>query len=155
MIRYTYFHFFISNMKKEKKDRKAKSVYAVLCCPIWCHSIGKTNKESNHPLFRFPISNFGKYYKAPQITEEQPSWLRCRPPHLDALSVILNCQKCLFPDLCLVFTVFSGVFLRWQPLAAPAKQFTTSPHVSLQKKENTIVKYMKLITGPNLYDQNC
>ena len=44
-------------------------------------------------------------HKAPQINEEQPTGVRCRPPHLDALHVIPNYQKCLFPYLCLVFTV--------------------------------------------------
>ena len=44
-------------------------------------------------------------HKAPQINEERPTGVRCRPPHLDALHVIPNYQKCLFPYLCLVFTV--------------------------------------------------
>ena len=49
---------------------------------------------------------FFTYYKAPQINEEQPTGVKCRPPHLDALSVIPKYQSCLFPYLCPVFTVF-------------------------------------------------
>ena len=59
-------------------------------------------------VYSFPFFFFfflALRHKAPQINEEQPTGVRCRPPHLEALHVIPNYQKCLFPYLCLVFTV--------------------------------------------------
>ena len=59
MILYIYFHFSFASSKKARKT--TPSVYAVLCCPVWCHSFGKTNKEPNRHLFVFRLATIRKH----------------------------------------------------------------------------------------------
>ena len=45
-----------------RKNRKTtSSVHAVYCFPVWCHSVGKTNEEPNHPLFIFRLAIIRKH----------------------------------------------------------------------------------------------
>ena len=48
-------------MKKRENRNATSSVHAVLCFPVWCHSIGKTNKESNNPLIVFLLAIIRKH----------------------------------------------------------------------------------------------
>ena len=60
MTRYTYFHFSFA-ISNKKKRKTTSSVYDVLCFPVWWHSVGKTNKEPNHPLFVFRLAIIEKH----------------------------------------------------------------------------------------------
>ena len=61
MIRYTYIHFSFATSNKKNNRQTTFSVYAVLCFPVWCHSVGNTNKEPNHPLVVFRLAIIRKH----------------------------------------------------------------------------------------------
>ena len=61
MIRYTYFRFCDSQYRKGNSRKAKSSVYSDLGFSVWFHSIGLTNKQSNHPSFVFQLAIIRKH----------------------------------------------------------------------------------------------
>ena len=55
------FIFHLQHQIRKKNRKTTSSVYAVLCFPVWYHSVGRTNKEPNHPLFVFRLAIIRKH----------------------------------------------------------------------------------------------